>query len=116
MTRTERTLFEPTPAERLQERFEELLRDRPDVYREFVQLALAARRRGRERWSADAIGHVLRWQRMMSDPGDELFKISDHFICLLARKAMREHAELAGFFEIRRSKIDSPNEMSDNGQ
>jgi hypothetical protein len=99
-------LFELMERGRLATRFAKLLEDCPDLYPAFVRLALRARRAGLKRWSADAVGHVVRWERLTDGKDAAGFKVNNDFVAMLGRKAMAEYPELAGFFETRRSRVD----------
>lgn len=102
-------LFDGLPTEEngrrlsLEERFARLLERCPDLYPQFVRIALDLRRRGHPRYSADGVGHVLRWHRAVARESND-WKINNNYIALLARKAMAECEELAGFFELRRRR------------
>lgn len=75
----------------------------PEVWKLFVQFADELRRAGRERYSADAILHRIRWHyaiRQDRPAGD--FKINDHFSSRYARKLMQTDGAFAEFFELRR--------------
>ena len=87
----------------LDARFARFLVECPDVYPEFVQIAKDLRTAGRERYSADAICHVIRYFRDTRGASDG-FKVNNDYTSRLARKAMAEHPELAGFFETRELK------------
>jgi hypothetical protein len=117
-------LFEPRPAElisvddyteadlfadrkpTIDEQFKRMLAERPDVYSEFVALALKAKRSGRKRFGAKSIAEILRWNRMVERKEDEDFAINNIFTSRLARKAMEDYPELAGFFETRELKSE----------
>jgi hypothetical protein len=71
------------------------------IFRAFVQLALDTKRAGVERWSSDAICHVLRWQTAIRERGQNALKINDHATSGLARLTMARTPELRGFFETR---------------
>jgi len=87
------------------ERYDRWRNQHADVYQEFVRIALDLRRRGFERYSADGIGHVLRFHRAMR--GDEGgFKLNNDLVSRMAREAMEEHEVLAGFFELRKLKAE----------
>lgn len=90
----------------IRERYERWRGEHPDVYQEFVRIALDLRRRGFERYSADGIGHVLRWFVATSGKDDEGWKINNCFISRMAREAMDNHQELRTFFEVRRLKSE----------
>jgi hypothetical protein len=66
----------------------------------FERIALDVAAKGRKRYSADAIGHHLRWM-MHYDRGDWDFKFNDHWTAPLARWFMERHPELPDFFELR---------------
>jgi hypothetical protein len=55
------------------------------IWEEFCALAALAQSKGRIRWSARAIMHVLRWNRMLRDPTDPLFKINNNWSARMAR-------------------------------
>jgi hypothetical protein len=55
------------------------------LWGEFVSLALLVKKRGRTRWSADALCHVLRWQREIRDNSDVTFKVNNNHTSKLAR-------------------------------
>ena len=83
------------------ERFAAFMEACPDVYPAFVRVALSLRERGFKRYSADGVAHVVRWQVATSGHDASGFKINNNVISLMARKAMREHVQLDGFFETR---------------
>lgn len=66
----------------------------------FDKLALDLKRRGFERYSADAILHQIRWT-MHVDRDNRDFKCNDHWTAPLARWWLLKHPEHAGFFETR---------------
>lgn len=101
MTEHASTTTQPTLWQTIDERFERFLVEQPDVYPHFVELARQVKQRGAKHYSADAICQVLRWHKMVQN-GSEPYKMSDHFTSRLARKAMAEHQDLAGFFELRK--------------
>ena len=86
----------------IQKRFEEFDRANPHVYRGLRDLALTARRKGRERGSIELFFAVMRWEHWITtdDPGSD-FKLNDHYTSRFARKLMAQEPELAGFFETR---------------
>jgi hypothetical protein len=90
----------------IDEQFKKMLSERPDVYSEFVALALKAKRSGRKRFGAKSIAEILRWNRMVERKEDEEFAINNIFTSRLARKAMEDYPELAGFFETRELKSE----------
>lgn len=66
----------------------------------FISTALSMRRRGYKHYSADGIGHILRWQSAVREEGP--FKINNNNISALSRRAMDRCPELAGFFRTRK--------------
>lgn len=54
------------------------------IWTEFCTLAALARSKGRTRWSARAILHVLRWNRMLRD-SEGTWKINNHWSAPMAR-------------------------------
>jgi hypothetical protein len=97
----------PEPESSIEARFEKFLAEHPDVYAEFVRIALDLRRRGREHYSADAVCHVIRFERITSGKDDDGWKLNNSFTALLARKAMAEHPEeLGGLFETRQRRAE----------
>ncbi len=55
------------------------------IWREFVELTRMVRERGREHWSARAILHVLRWNRVVRDATDLTYKINNNWSAEMAR-------------------------------
>lgn len=72
----------------------------PAVYDELCRIALALRRRGRERWGIGGLFEVLRWQRAMTTT-DEDFKLNNNYRAFYARDLMDREPELDNFFELR---------------
>src|ERR1700754_3088114 len=70
------------------------------LWGEFVQLAAQVKAKGRGKWSADALCHVLRWQRVVRDNMDPTFKINNNRTSRLARLFNACAGE--DFFETRR--------------
>lgn len=85
----------------IDERFQVMQLQRPQIYALFVHWALQLRDRGHRRYSADAIMHVIRFHTDLSQEPREPFKISNDLISRYARQAMRDHPELDGFFQLR---------------
>lgn len=54
------------------------------IWLEFCELAILAHSKGRTRWSARAILHVLRWNRMLRDSG-AVWKINNHWSAPMSR-------------------------------
>lgn len=76
-----------------------------DVRRAFYETSLKAKRAGFERYSADAILHRIRWHQHI-ERGNRDFKCNNNWTAQLARDAMRDLPELAGFFVTRQSQHD----------
>lgn len=85
----------------LAERFEDFHRTHGEVYTLFERFARELKARGRDRYSADAILHRIRWHYATSGPDASGFKINDHYSAMYARKLMDDFPEFAGFFETR---------------
>ena len=81
-------------------RFDAHCHDHPDVYLMLVIFARKARQAGHNRYSVNTIWERLRWH---SDVEARCggYKLNNNFRALYARKVMAEHADLAGFFELR---------------
>lgn len=75
-----------------------LWHNRP-VWDEFCALALLVQERGRKTWSARAIIHVLRWNRIVRDATDPLFKINNNWTPEMARLYNTIYG--ASFFNLR---------------
>lgn len=96
---TQQSLFTPT----IQERFDEWIAsaDGRLVYSELVRRALSLRDRGWRHYSHKAILETIRYDSAIRVGPDNGFKINDHYASRLARLAVDEYPELAGFFELR---------------
>lgn len=90
----------PPHADKLQKGWLECKQRYPQLMRQCYELCVTAKRRGIERWSADALFHVLRWETAATT-GDLDLKINNNYSSLVARDLMAEYAELQGFFETR---------------
>lgn len=86
------------------ESFLAFYRESHDVYEAFVRMSLKMRRK-RERYSADAILHAVRWERDLADSTSD-WKVNNNFSSWLARLAMARHPVLQGFFELRVADVD----------
>ena len=74
-------------------------RRRPDVYAEFVRLALGLQASGIVE-GAKAIAERIRWGRRV-ERGDRDFVVNNDDPACWARWATRDHAELRGYFSFR---------------
>lgn len=72
----------------------------PYIWRAFCSIVAEARSRGRVRWSADAVLHLVRWQTA-SD-------VNNDATAGYARKWLAKHPEAGRFFETRASAADVP--------
>ena len=91
-------LFMPKPSG-----FDRWLAENRHIYRKFVALALQAKDRGMEHWSARAVIQVMRWRMQIRERGDAQFKINNNYTPGLARLAMQQYPQLEGFFRCRDS-------------
>lgn len=87
----------------IEERFQEFHETNPHVYEQLRNLALRLKRRGRTRYGMKGLFEVLRWQHAM-ETDDPEFKLNNNYTAHYARLLMEREPELAGFFEIRKSR------------
>lgn len=90
----------------IDDRFEEFLRDHPDVWDLFCRFAWELKLSGKERGSADAILHRIRWEHWTTSSGKKDFKINDHFSSRFARAMIEKCPAFVDFFETRKLKSD----------
>ena len=90
----------PPHADKLQRGWLACKEKHPQLLNTCYQLCLTAKRRGFERWSADAMFHVLRWETALTT-GDLALKVNNSYSALAARDLMALHPDLEGFFELR---------------
>ncbi len=95
-------LFERTAAT-IQERFESWLIAHPLVLDEFVRIARTLKERGHDRYSADGVLHILRWEGRVKRLDGEAFRCNNVFS---SRLAMVRFPDLNGFFETRILKAE----------
>lgn len=69
----------------LRDDFLEWLDNNWQIWVEFCDLAAQVRARGRTHWSARAILHVLRWNRVVRDSTDPTFKINNNWSPSMSR-------------------------------
>lgn len=72
----------------------------PEVYGLFDRIAREAIARGRRRYSADAIFHIIRWTLHI--------EMNDDFTAEFAREWLSRNPDYPTFFETRRSQCDRP--------
>jgi hypothetical protein len=80
------------------EGFWEWIEANDHIYRAFVALARRAKAQGFPRWASVAIVEHLRWETALRDGYSAAVKINNNARPGLARLAMAEHPDLAGFF------------------
>lgn len=85
--------------------FERFHAENPRVYELFKRFTFQAIRRGFQHYSADGIGHQIRWHTGVITKGEE-WKVNNNYISAYARMFEREHTEYQGFFRKRISKYD----------
>lgn len=93
-------------ADELDRQFIEFDRQNPRIYQEFRRLAVSAKRKGHDRWSAKGIFEVVRWNLAMNTntPVTD-YKLNNNLTSRMARKLIKEDAEeWQDFFELRRLK------------
>lgn len=73
----------------------------PEVYDLFCKYALNLIRAGNTRYSADAILHVMRYNKVIGKGDDGMYKINNNFSSRYARKFIKENPKYYGFFEFR---------------
>jgi hypothetical protein len=96
------SLFEGCATDLLRE-FRGFHRSNPFVFRLFKQLAFQAKEQGRRRYSHQAIWHILRWNFDLPTHARGVYKLSNNYIALYARLAIKEHPRHFGhgFFRLR---------------
>ncbi len=105
MNRTENLFTQPKPlapkpTDSIQVRFEHYHFTHPEVWQLFKQLAAKAMVRGKKKFSARAILHLIRWEFEI-EQGNAAFKVNDHYSSRCGRKLMQEDARFKDFFELR---------------
>lgn len=88
-----------------QEQFEAFHRRNPQVYRKLVALARELKAAGADRYSIDALFHVLRYHHDIGrDRIETEFKLNNSFTSRYARKIQEKEEDLRDFFETRKLK------------
>lgn len=85
--------------------FERFHAENPRVYELFKRFAFQVIRRGFQHYSADGIGHQIRWHTGIVTNGEE-YKVNNNYISAYARMFEKEYPEHRGFFRKRSSKYD----------
>lgn len=76
----------------------------PWAWRGFEKLALQAISEGHEHWSADGIGHVLRWDVRNKKYAGETFKLNNNYMSCMSRVFAMKYPHRASFFFFRETK------------
>lgn len=87
--------------ETIDERFEAWLAKNPAVLDNFVRLARQAKAAGRTKIGAKMIAEVLRWDSFIAGD-DDGYKLNNVYVSRLVRRAVEQHPDLVGLFEMRR--------------
>ena len=90
----------------VQQRFEIFDEQHPEVWVLFVQFSQQVRAAGRDKYSARAIIHRIRWHYAVNPERDEGFKINDVFSSRYARKLLEDDPTFVGFFELRELRVE----------
>jgi hypothetical protein len=85
----------------IQDNFERFHSSNPHVYSEMVRLARKMKAAGKQRYSVDGIGHVLRWNMDLTTQSSDAYKLNNSLMSRYARLIMQQEPDLAGFFETR---------------
>ncbi len=80
--------------------FEKYLDENPEVWELFLRYARQLRRSGRQRGSADAILHRIRWDSNIQSSAEK-FKVNNNYRKQLAEKLVYIDPTFAEFFEFR---------------
>ena len=102
----EPTLFDVLEKPKMEAEFEQFHRENPGVYASLVALCQLARARGIARWGIGRLWEVLRWNAAMETDAAE-YKLNNNHRAYYARMIMDREADLAEFFETRRSVADA---------
>jgi len=94
----QRELFEPG----IEARFEQFVIEAPELYDFLVARAREMRARGFSRYGIKSLYEVARFHFSMTRKPGEEYKLNNDYTALFARKIMRDHPDLDGFFETRR--------------
>ncbi len=89
-----------TKINELQQAFDEFHAENPEVYYYFRRFAFEAIDNGKEKFSAYAIVHRIRWE-IEFETNDPSYKINNNHIAFYARLFIQQFPEHADFFELR---------------
>jgi len=94
------------PEDPLVRKFKAFHEANPHIYQELRRLALKMRGTGRKRYGIKSLFEVLRWHRALASTDDD-FKLNNNYTSFYARVLMEQEPELAGFFNLRKSRSES---------
>jgi len=97
--------WEP-PEPSSQAKFDAFHAANPHIYDLFINFAFRAMRKGRTRYSARTLLHVIRWHTTVETDDPAGFKINNLWSPYYARLFETDYPEHAGFFEKRKSQAD----------
>ena len=102
------TTTEPPETDSLARQFVQFDNDHPVIWELFRRFTLEAIASGRQRFSARAIFHRIRWETMIKPTGDILnpdtgkpIKLNNNWSPYYARKFLDEFPRARGFFRLR---------------
>ena len=91
------------PKVSLEERYQAFVRDNPHVVDAFCRVALDMIDRGVGRYSADGIGHILRWEAIVQSKGEE-YRVNNSYLSRMGDEFVRRYPQHEGFFERRKRR------------
>jgi hypothetical protein len=92
-----------TDGNKLKADWQQCRRDFPKTMPAILELARRAKAKGHERWSMDALFHVLRWETGIDTESHGL-KLNNNHTAYASRDLMNEYPEFEGFFENRETR------------
>lgn len=96
----EQPVGRPRPAGASEAAFQAFHAENPHVYRALVELARAAKEKGKAEVGIGMLWEVLRW-RLFFETSDAHFKLNNNHRSRYARLIMAQEQDLAGLFETR---------------
>lgn len=98
----EASLLHPPVPQTIEGRFREFHARHPEVYEGLCRLARALVARGYSHLGIGMLWETLRYQTMLgASPGEDSFRLNDHYRSRYARLMMDQEPDLAGLFELR---------------
>ena len=94
-----KTLFDKSVTE-----FDKYDKEHPDIWKQFVDIAMKLIRRGREHYGAKAIFEIIGYHRIITGNDEDEFKVNNNFTADYSRKFHKEFPMYDGFFETRSIK------------